>query len=144
MDESLKQWQANYVLRTLWMAAHGQVEWDVLKKPKNSRYGLGETVIDERRTYLTIYVPELPELGILEHQLRLWQEDYKALVLEQLSDFNRRELSAHLSLPRWGMVFYHHKPSNKLRKGYVSDELVKLGEKLVDMAEKVKRVEVSA
>lgn len=126
--EARQAWQAEHLLKTLWRVTHDQCSWTKVLGGHNPR----------RASYLGVFVPPLPELGIEAHELRLWRADLEALQRE-LAPYQWRELGDHLAKARWGQLYTFRRNRKRLERARVDEELLTVARLLVQTAKEVRR-----
>ncbi len=98
-QENLRRYRADRLALKLWSLEHGALSWtpaSARTKPKPGSYDRIVTQPDPPG-YLTIYLDDLPRLGIEGHVCRLWRSDHRCVV-EGMRAEEREALEAYLRL----------------------------------------------
>jgi hypothetical protein len=122
-------WQAEHVVRTLWMAGRGLKSWQRVLGGHNPH----------RASYLAVFVPELPDARIGAHELRLWRRDLESFLAE-LSPAEREALNAHLNTARWNMLFRWRPVRGRFERANVPEQVCELAHRLRRVCKEVRNV----
>ena len=96
---NLRRYRADRLALKLWSLEHGALSWTPASPRARPNPGSRDRIVTQPDPpgYLTIYLDDLPRLGIEGHVCRLWRSDYER-ILGELRAEEREALEAYLRL----------------------------------------------
>ena len=111
------RWQAGEVAQALWQETQGLRHWETLSL-KPAPYD-GRTI--EKQTggtgapqLLTVRIEPVSEIGIEQHEVRLWRSSYESARAAMLSS-ERDAFDVWLDKARYSALFAIHRTHNQIR-----------------------------